>query len=389
MNFNYYIPTRILYGKGVLKTLSEQVLPGETALIVTTNGKSVKKYGYLDTLTAQLEEKGVKYFIFDKILPNPVKEHVMEAAQICKDNKVDFVIGIGGGSAIDSAKAIAVMATNEGDFWDYISGGSGKAMSVKNDPLPTVAITTTSGTGTEADPWMVVTKTETNEKIGFGYEKTFPVIAVVDPELTVTVPKHLTAYQGFDALFHSTEGYIHNGAYVMSDMYSLQAIKLIGNSLAKAVENGADIDARGEVALANTLAGMVESTSGCTSEHSMAHAISAYHPDFEHGAALISISREYYTFIANSGACDERMVDMAKALGKTDATKAMDFVTALVELQEKCGVADIKMSDYGMKLEEIEKYATNARENMGGLYGVDPTEINHEATIAILTKSYK
>ncbi|MFI3325300.1 MAG: iron-containing alcohol dehydrogenase [Clostridia bacterium] len=389
MNFNYYIPTRILFGKGVLKTLSTVELPGKKALIVTTNGKSVKKFGYLDTLVEQLTEKGIESIVYDKILPNPVLENVMEGAQICKDNGVDFVIGLGGGSAIDSSKSIAIMATNNGCYWDYVNGGSGKGMPIANDPLPIVAITTTAGTGTEADPWTVITKTDTNEKIGFGYDKTFPVLAVVDPELMVSVPKHLTTYQGFDALFHSTEGYIHNAPYVMSDMFSLQAITLIGKSLVNAVNYGTDIDARGDIALANTLAGMVESTSGCTSEHSMAHAISAYHPNFEHGAALISISKEYYTHIAKSGECEERLVTMAKALGKTDATTGMDFVDALVDLQVKCGVDNIKMSEYGMKYEELEKYATNARETMGGLYACDTVEVSHEATISILQKSYK
>ncbi len=389
MMFNYYIPTRIVYGKGTIKKLGEFDLPGKKALIVTTNGTSVKKYGYLETVTKQLESIGIEYHVFDKILPNPIKEHVQDGGQFCKDNGIDFVIGLGGGSPIDAAKAIAIMATNPGDYWDYVNGGTGKGMPVENDPLPIVAITTTAGTGTEADPWTVTTKTETNEKIGFGYDKTFPVLAIVDPEVMVTVPKMLTAYQGFDALFHSTEGYLNNTAYVMSDMYALKAIELIGKSLAKAVANGKDIDARGDVALANTLAGMVESTSGCTSEHSIAHAISAYHSNFEHGAALISISKEYYTHIAQSKKCEERMIAMAKALGKNDATSSMDFVDALVELQVACEVDDIKMSSYGMEYDALDKYMSNARDTMGGLFMVDPIEITNDDVLTILQKSYK
>lgn len=386
--FNYFIPTRVLFGPGTLKELHAQALPGKKAMIVTTAGKSVKKYGYLETVQKELEAAGIEHILFDKILPNPIKEHVMEGAAICKENGVDFVVGLGGGSSIDSAKSIAVMAANEGDYWDYVNGGSGKGLPVPNDPLPVVAITTTAGTGTEADPWTVITKTETNEKIGFGYDKTYPVLAIVDPELMVTVPKHLTAYQGFDALFHSTEGYLNNTSYVMSDMYALKAIELIGKSLAKAVEDGSDIEARTDVALANTLAGMVESTSGCTSEHSLAHAISAYHPNFEHGAALISVSVAYYTYFAETGACDERMIDMAKALGKKDAKCPMDFVEALKELKVACGVDQISMSSYGMKREELAKYAANARDTMGGLYAVDPAPLSDEAALKILEDSY-
>lgn len=389
MNFNYFIPTRILFGRGQLNHLGDQTLPGKKALVVISSGKSIRANGYLDRTLEQLHRAGVETVVFDKILPNPVLRHVMEGAQVARDNHCDFVVGLGGGSSIDAAKAIAVMATNDGDYWDYIFGGSGKGQPVKNDPLPIVAITTTAGTGTEADPWTVTTKEETNEKIGFGYDKTFPVLSIVDPELMTTVPPHLTAYQGFDALFHSTEGYINTTHYVMSDLYSLEAIRLIGKSLAKAVANGNDMDAREDVALANTLAGLVESTSGCTSEHSMEHAMSAFHPNLPHGAGLIMLSRAYYTHLAQTHACDDRMVAMAKALGKTDATTAMDFVDALVALQKACGVDQLKMSDYGITEEELERIATNARETMGGLFSVDPIEINHDDTLKILKASFR
>lgn len=389
MTFRYYMPTRILFGNGMLNELHQQELPGKKALIVTTNGTSVKKFGYLSRLEEQLDRAGVEHLLFDKILPNPIKDHVMEGGALAKQNGVDFVIGLGGGSAIDAAKAIAIMAANEGDYWDYISGGTGKGLPVPNNPLPVVAITTTAGTGTEADPWTVTTKTETNEKIGGGYDKTFPFLSIVDPELMVSVPAKLTAYQGFDALFHSTEGYLNNTSFAMSDMYALKAIELIGKSLANAVRDGSDLEARGDVALANTLAGMVESTSGCISEHSLAHAISAYHPNFEHGAALIAISKAYYTYFANTGKCDTRMIQMAKALGKADAASPMDFVTALVELQTACGVDSIQMSGYGMKRGELEKYAKNARETMGGLYAVDPVPLSDADALQILEDSFR
>ena len=145
-----------------------------------------------------------------------------------------------------------------------------------NVPLPIIAITTTAGTGTEADPWTVITNG--NEKIGFGYDRTFPILSIVDPDLMMSVPSDLTSYQGFDALFHSTEGYLNTTANEMSDLFALKAISLIGKSLAKAVSNGSNEEARADVALANTLSGIVESTSGCISEHSIEHALSAYHP---------------------------------------------------------------------------------------------------------------
>lgn len=389
MSFNYFIPSRILFGKGQLSNLHSQCLPGKKALIVTSAGTSMKKHGYLERLEEELKKANVEFILFDKILPNPIKPHVMEGAKLAKEKGCDFIIGLGGGSSIDSAKSIAVMASNKGDYWDYVGGGSGKGMPVTVDPLPVVAITTTAGTGTEADPWTVITNDETNEKIGFGYDKTFPVLSIVDPDLMMTVPAHLTAYQGFDALFHSAEGYINVVANEMSDMYALKSIELIGKYLSKAVNDGSNEEAREKVALANTLAGMVESTSGCTSEHSLEHAMSAFHPDLPHGAGLIMVSREYYTFFAKSGSCSQRMIDMAVALGKKDAKEPMDFVTALVELQKACGVDDLKMSEYGIKLSEMEDLAKNARHTMGGLFACDPVELSDKDVVEIYTKSYK
>lgn len=389
MNFNYFIPTKILFGCGKLNDLHKEVLPGKKALIVISSGKSMRENGYLRRVEEQLQLAGVTAVVFDKILPNPIKSHVMEGAALAKKEDCDFVIGLGGGSSIDSAKSIAVMATNDGDYWDYVGGGSGKALPVINDPLPIVAITTTAGTGTEADPWTVITKDDTHEKIGFGYDKTFPVLSIVDPELMMTVPPHLTAYQGFDALFHSTEGYLNIYANTMSDLYSLKAIELLAKYLPLAVSDGANSEAREKVALANTLAGMVESTSGCTSEHSLEHAMSAFHPRLPHGAGLIMISREYYSYFAKQPVCRQRMIDMARAMGKANANDPMAFVDALVELQGACSVDNLRMSDYDIVTEELPTLARNAMETMGGLFTMDPAPVSIEDCIEIYKASYR
>ncbi len=389
MQFTYHIPTKIVFGNGSLDRLHEEQLPGKRALIVISGGRSTRDNGYLAQLEAQLIKAGVSSVLFDKILPNPIKDHVMEGALLCKKENCDFVIGLGGGSTIDSAKGIAIMATNKGDFWDYIDGGSGGGKAVPNWPLPIVAITTTAGTGTEADPWLVITKEETNEKIGMGYEGTFPVLSIVDPLLTLSVPPLLTAYQGFDALFHSTEGYINKTAYVLSDLYCLEAIRLIGKSLPIAVSDGSNKQAREDVSLANTIAGLVQSTSGCTSSHSLEHAMSAYFPSLPHGAGLIMISLAYYTHFAKVHACDERMVAMAKALGNKDATEPMDFVRGLAALHKACGVDQLKMSDYGIEEKDLPSMVQNARKNMAGLFLVDPVKLSDEDCLNIYKNSYR
>ncbi len=283
-----------------------------------------------------------------------------------------------------------MMAPNEGDLWDYVNGGTGKGQTPPNTPLPLVCITTTAGTGSEVDQWGVINNEETQEKIGCGgLDSLFPVLAVVDPELMASVPPQYTAYQGFDALFHSTEVYISKMSNLMSDMVALAAIENVGAYLARAVADGADMEAREHVAFANTMSGYAMVTGCCTSEHSLEHAMSAYHPNLPHGAGLIMISTAYYQHFVDKGYCSERFIRMAQALGMKDAGKPQDFITALVELQRACGVAELKMSDYGFAPDEMDKIAANARETMGGLFFADPCDLTHEDCVDILKKSYR
>nr|WP_320049186.1 iron-containing alcohol dehydrogenase [uncultured Desulfuromonas sp.] len=389
MSFQHYVPTRLLFGQGQIKNLHKQQLPGKKALIVISSGTSTRKYGYLATVEQQLQLAGVSSTVFDEIQPNPTRKNVMAGAACAKANGCDFVIGLGGGSSLDASKAIAIMATNDGDYWDYIHGGSGKGQSVTNAPLPIVAITTTAGTGTEADPWTVVTNEETNEKIGFGFDATFPMLSVVDPEMMTSVPPEYTAYQGFDALFHSVEGYVSKMAHAMSDIYALAAIESVAANLEAAVKDGQNLEAREKVALGNTLSGFVESICGVTSQHSLEHALSAAHPDLPHGAGLIMLSRAYFSHFAQSGACDERMIAMAKAMGNKEATKAIDFVDTLVALQQACGVAELKMSDYGIEKSDLPHLAKEARRTMGRIFNCDPVTLSDEDCTAILEASYR
>lgn len=390
MKYQMYIPTRTLFGAGELNNLNVQEMPGGKAMVVISNGKSVRENGALARTEEQLHLAGVETAVFGKVEANPLKSTVMEGAAFARENGCDFVVALGGGSVMDAAKIMAMMATNPGDLWDYVAGGMGKNKPLENGPLPVVCITTTAGTGSEVDAWGVVTNPETQEKIGCGgMDSLFPVLAVVDPELMTTVPPKFTAYQGFDALFHSTECYISTAANPMSDMVALTAIENIAKYLPVAVRNGADLKARERVAFGNTLSGYVMSLSSCTSEHSMEHALSAFHQELPHGAGLIMLSRAYYEYFIEKGVCGDRFVCMARAMGMEAAKKPGDFLTALVKLQQDCGVADLKMSDYGITRGELEGLAVNARETMGGLFAADPCEMPHADCTAIYERAYR
>ena len=149
--YQIYFPTDLYFGAGALKELHKIKMPGKKALVVTTSGKSIKRFGYLAELEKQLKEQNVEFSLFDKILPNPTKDSIMEAASQAKAEDCDFVIGFGGGSPMDSAKVIALMATNPGDLWDYCVRGTGKGQPIQNPPLPIVCISTTAGTGSRSE----------------------------------------------------------------------------------------------------------------------------------------------------------------------------------------------------------------------------------------------
>ena len=388
MSYTFHVPTKVLFGAGVLKKLHEEKLPGKKALVVISNGKSTRTNGSLAALEAELDAAGVAHVLFDKIQANPLEPTVQEGVEFGRAEGVDFVIGLGGGSVMDAAKAIAAMIPQQGGrVWDYMATGTSEHRPFNAPLLPFVAITTSAGTGSEVDAGSVITSPVTHEKGAFFSQ--CPALAVVDPALMVTVPPKFTAYQGFDALFHNTEGYISKFGNEMGAMVELEAIRLLGKWLPVAVADGKNLEARTKVAFANTLGGYSMDVSTCTSEHAIEHALSGEHQDLPHGAGLVMISLAYYKTFIDRGDCPEKFVEMARALGKADATKPADFLDALAALQKACGVDALAMSDYGIRPEEFPGMVKLARKAVGMLFSCDPSELSDDDVLAILRASYR
>lgn len=388
-HFNMYIPTRALFGVGELNNLHKQALPGRKAMLIISNGRSMRANGYLARLEEQLQLADIAYTVFDRVEANPLLGTVMAGGAVVRTEGCDLIVALGGGSVIDAAKAIVVVATNEGDYWDYVSGGTGKGRAMEHRPLPVIAIPTTAGTGSETDAACVVTNDRTNEKTGFGHPSLYPVLAVIDPELMLTVPPSFTAYQGFDALFHSVEGYVSNRANPMSDMYALTAIEHITRYLPVAVNDGDNLEARSHVAWGSYLSGVIMCVGGVTSQHSLEHTMSAYHQQLPHGAGLIMISRAYFSHLIETHACNERFVQMARSMGMANATKPEDFITALEALKKLCGVCNLRMSDYGISTDEWSKFTANAKDTMGRLFMLDRVPLSDADCWKIYNESYK
>ena len=404
LNFSYYMPTRILFGCGKLNELKTTTyLPGKKALVVIGASGAMKKYGHLERVLTILREKCVEAVVYDKIQPNPVTEHVEDGASVAKQNRCDFVLGLGGGSTLDSAKSIAVMAVNPGKYWDYIMRGSGGRKTPPNGALPIVAITTTAGTGTEADPWTVITKSDTNEKIGWGNDWTFPRLSIVDPELMLSVPAKTTAYTGMDAFFHSVETYLATVHQPASDHLALEAVSLITKYLPIAVKDGANVEARTKLAWANTAAGICQSLSRCISHHSLEHAVSAYYPNVAHGAGLTMLSVSYFSYLAERNPA--RFGDLARAMdenanvsrassprfeGGTPSTReqAMAFVAGLKKLIKNVGIEKERLADFGVKRSDLQTFAENSFYAMGTLFDITPVKLTLDDVVTIYENAY-
>ncbi len=390
MTFVQFSPVKLIFGAGALNKLRSEQLPGRKALLLTSRGTSVVKNGSLARTEDALKTQGVEYVHVAAVEPNPLSTTVMACEKRAREEGCDFIVALGGGSVMDCAKAVAIVSTNPGDIWDYAPAGHGGRKPIAIDPLPIVAITTTAGTGSEVDGGGVITNPATREKMGIGgHINLFPKIAVVDPELMLTVPAHLTAYQGFDALFHAVEGYVTKRPTLLSDMYALEAVRHIAKGLARAVKDGMDLEARTHVAFANTLSGYVMTMTRLTSQHAMEHALSAFHQELPHGAGLIMLSLAYFGHMIQTGARSQRFVELARALGNRDAVHPEDFLRGLHELQAACGVADLKMSDYGITRSEIQALAENARSAGAGGFEQDPVALTFEDTVSIYEAAYR
>ena len=384
--FDFYMPTKVLFGPGKLNELHNEKLPGKKALIVTINGTSVRKYGYLERVQNELKQADAEYAVFSEIRPNPTDKNVMDGAKSAKENQCDFILALGGGSVMDCSKCIALMAANDGDIWDYSLSASGGKKMPKNPAIPIVCITTSAGTASEVDIASVITNDKTNEKTGIFFPSMFPTISVVDSELMASVPPKYTAYQGMDAFFHASETVVNKNCHPMAEMFALKTIELVAKYLPRAVADGSDKEAREMMAYANTFAGYYML---CTSAHTMEHVMGSFHDDLVHGAGLIEIAHAYYDFFAQRKAAEEPMKKMARAMGVENPTSGKDFIQALDTLIDAVGCADLKMSSEGITAEEIKLYPAKVHEVLGGDITADPLPLSDTDYLEIFQTAYK
>lgn len=385
-NFNFYMPAKVLFGPGRLMDLHKESLPGRKALVVTSNGTSVKKFGYLAALEKELELAGVSHVLFDQVRANPSSENVMDGARLAKGSGCDFVVALGGGSVMDCAKCVALMMTNPGDIWDYSISKMGGKKPAARDAAPLVCVTTSAGTGSEVDIAAVISNDKYQEKTGIFFPSMMPKLSIVDAELMVSVPPKFTAYQGMDAFFHASETVINKNVHPMAEMFALKAIELVARNLPAAYKDGNNLEARANMALANTLAAYYMM---CTSAHTMEHVMGSYHDGLVHGAGLIMIADSYYGYFADRKACEGQMAKMARAMGVENAAGGEDFMLALRKLIAEVGCSELKMSEAGITRDELKLFPKHVHEVIGGDITADPLPLSDEDYLAIYEKAYR
>ena len=387
--FNFYSPVNIIYGKGALNRLKDLKLPGIKAVIVTAGDGSMDAYAA--RVKSLLAEQNIDAAVFAEIGTNPDTNLVDRAAAFAAAQGCDFIVALGGGSSIDCSKGMAVVVKNGGKCWDYVVSGSGGRKPITNGALPIIAVPTTAGTGSEVSYVAVISNEATNEKQVIFSPLLFSKIAIIDPELTYTVPKHLTAFQGFDAFTHALEGLLIKKNSAVTDMYALEAIRLIGEYLPRAVENGRDEEARCALAAASNLAGIVLAQAGSSSEHPLEHALSAYFPRLPHGAGLATVFEAYYEEVIAQDTVNDKLTRAAKAMGLpvdgvSDKDGALCFLHAVVDMMKQIGLYQLDLTRFDVVDPDIDAMAELVSQS-GTIVNADCWRLDKESLTRILTKS--
>jgi alcohol dehydrogenase class IV len=306
-NFNYFQPTEIIFGAGRVKEVGEYASKfGRRVLLVTTPPIPGLEEMYTK-VKGILTDSQLNVKHFDQVQPNPTTENIAAGAEITKQHNAEVIIGLGGGSSMDTAKAIAVEATHEGSCWDYLFF---RDTQPTEKTLPVIAISTTSGTGSQVTQVAVVTNTKERKKSAIFNSIIYPKVAIVDPELMLTVPEKVTAATGFDAFCHSFESILHPNSSPYTDTIGWEAIKIVVKTLPSLLKDLTDLEARKKMAYADTLAGLCIANAGVTLPHGVGMAISGLYPHIAHGDSLALIYPPFTRFTCESA------VDQFAHLGK-------------------------------------------------------------------------
>ena len=353
-SFNFFTPTKLIFGPGKLNDLKE-IAPnyGQKCLIVSRPKKGSLKNTYL-RIEKLLNSVDIEVFYFDEIVPNPTLEGINKGVAIAAENKVDFILGVGGGSVMDSAKLIALLYESKGviDWKAAFSNYDHPFSFIKSKPssLPFLAVSTTSGTGSQCTQAAVVSDTKNKEKITLFHLDLFPKAAIIDPELMLTVPDRVTAATGFDAFTHAFESYLGGRTSPLTEQLSLQSIKLVIENLPKAINEPNSIEYRTSLAWADTIAGICLSNGGADIPHPLGEIIGGICQRIPHGETLAMVYPKFLNY--KKSIAIDKFETIANYLGlekKPEAfvNKVIELlnITSLSESLEKAEINDLEKNE--------------------------------------------
>lgn len=348
----YTYPTRIEYGPGAMKdfTLIVQEIGLKKGLIVTDAG--IAKVGTANELKNYFDEAGIETVVFSDVKSNPTEENVLDGTKIYKDSNCDFIVGLGGGSPIDAAKTIKVMATHDGPLEKYDDTKGGDEF-IKNNMPRFYAIPTTAGTGSEVGRSSVINVN--NKKTIIFSPFMMPDIAVLDPLITISLPPHLTAATGVDAFVHNLEAYIMEMYHPLADGIAKEAMEMCVKNLPIAVQNGSNVIARGNMLMASAM-GAIAFQKGLGLNHSIAHALGIFY-DMHHGLANAVVLTEVMRYNLSKNSIREKYGSLGSIFGV--ANNAEDVIEAIDEWLKSVGL-NKNLSELGIaadKFDELEAYA--------------------------------
>ncbi len=365
--FEYYMPVRLVFGRGKVSLTGRFAKGYGNKALLVTGKNSAKRTGLLERVIRCLEDEGMGYAVFDRIEENPLTTIVEEGAAYATGQKCDVVVGLGGGSAIDAAKGIAFAAVNSGNISEYIFGKQGSGA------LPLIAVTTTAGTGSEGDSLAVLTNPDTKDKKALKSVHIYPKVSIVDPELMTTLPKRLIAPTGLDALCHAIEAFIAVRSNPVSDALALKAIEIISVNLPKVYDDPNDIEAWGNMALANTFGGMVIDSAGVALAHGMEHSVSGL-LNVRHGEGLAAILPHFMEYTYPMAV--DKFSQIAKAMGQdtkklTAGEAAILCMEAVKKLLNRLGL-NLTLGGLGVREEHADWLAENSMKTMAYAIGNNP-----------------
>lgn len=289
MQFKFHLGTKVLFGKDCIKLNKSEFLKYGKKAVIVTGKSSGKSSGALNDVVAALEENEIQYLIYDNVENNPTLENVKEGGLAAASFNAGFVIGIGGGSPLDAAKAIAVLAVNSIEPLELYKNEFTKV------PLPIIAIPTTAGTGSEVTPYSILTRSDLETKMSFGNDDTFPKVAFMDASYTESMPYNVTVNTAVDALSHAMEGYLSKRSTPASDLFAVESMKIFGECIENLIQDKFDFDVREKLLYMAILGGMVISHTGTTVVHGMGYSLT-YFKDIPHGMANGLLLAEYLKF---------------------------------------------------------------------------------------------